>query len=160
MTLDELDAYGMVRMDDDEIRAYLSGQSVGVLGLPTGEGVPLLRPLSFGFDGEDTLYFVYVLGAESRKREVSDWADRASFLVYSADTPFNWRSVLLAGHVEEVPDDDHEVALTATEHAWRPDVFAAAIEGEATALYRFEIEEWTGLKHLGLPPELETEGIE
>jgi hypothetical protein len=155
MTVDELDDYGMVEMTDEEVRGFLASQRVGVLALPTEDGgAPSMRPLSFGFDGE-SLYFLYVVGAESRKVELTDRADHARFLVYSAETAFNWRSVLLTGSVDEVAEEDRERALDTLDGAWRPDVFERASATEATRLYRFEIDEHTGLKHLGLPPGFE-----
>ena len=154
MTLDELDEYGMVRMTDEEIEGYLASQSVGVLGLPT-EGAPSLRPMSFGFDGDSRLYFLYVLGEESRKAELTTEAVQARFLVYSAETPFNWRSVLLSGRVSEVPEEEADAAAEVLDGAWRPDVFERASAVEATRLYQFDIEDKTGLTHLGLPPGFE-----
>jgi hypothetical protein len=151
MTVDELDEYGMVRMTDEEITGYLASQRVGVLGLAT-DGAPSLRPMSFGFDGNSRLYFLYVLGDESRKAELSTEQPRARFLVYSAETPFNWRSVLLTGRLSEVDAEDAETAREVIDGAWRPEVFERAQKGEATRLYRFDIDERTGLKHLGLPP--------
>jgi hypothetical protein len=151
MTLDELEAYGMVRMTDEEIDGYLASQHVGVLGLPA-EGAPGLRPLSFGYDG-DALYFLYVLGGESEKERLSRAAEAARFLVYSAETPFNWRSVLLTGTLEALEDgEEYEHARSVMEHAWRPDVFARASDAEATAVYRFDVRDRVGLEHLGLPP--------
>ncbi|AUV83498.1 pyridoxamine 5'-phosphate oxidase family protein [Salinigranum rubrum] len=154
MTLDELDDYGMVRMTDEEVAGYLASQRVGVLGLPA-ERAPSLRPMSFGFDGDSRLYLLYVLGEESRKAELSAAAEYARFLVYSAETPFNWRSVLLTGRLTEVPEADVERAEEVLTDAWRPDVFERASRVEATRLYCFDIEERTGLKHLGLPPGFE-----
>jgi nitroimidazol reductase NimA-like FMN-containing flavoprotein (pyridoxamine 5'-phosphate oxidase superfamily) len=155
MTLDELEAYGMVRMTDEEIDGYLASQSVGVLGLPA-ERAPGLRPLSFGYDG-DALYFLYVLGGESEKERLSRAAETARFLVYSAETPFNWRSVLLTGTLEALSEegDEYEHARSVMEQAWRPDVFARASATEATAVYRFDVRERVGLKHIGLPPEFD-----
>ncbi|WP_318568331.1 pyridoxamine 5'-phosphate oxidase family protein [Salinigranum marinum] len=157
MTLDELETYGMVRMTDDEIRGYLASQSVGVLGLPAADA-PSMRPLSFGYDGESRLYFLYLLGAESRKAELSSRADAARFLVYSAETPFNWRSVLLSGSVAEVPEAERAAATETLTGAWRPDVFERASATEETGLYRFDVDEQIGIKHLGLPPEFEPAG--
>gem|GEM_PF-154271 len=154
MTVDGLAEYGMEPMTDANIRSFLSSRSVGVLGLPT-DGVPMLRPLSFWFDGEDALYFVYVLGEESRKHDLSQQVDTARFLVYSAETPFNWRSVLLTGSLSEVPESELAPLLDAMEIRWRPDLFEQASVDEPTALYRFEIDEQTGIKHLGLPPGFE-----
>jgi len=154
MTVDDLAEYGMEPMTDANIRSFLSTRSVGVLGLPTG-GRPMLRPLSFWYDGSDSLYFVYVLGDQSEKHDLSRQVDTAQFLVYSAETPFNWRSVILTGSISEVPDAEQGALLEEIEIRWRPDIFERASVSEPTALYQFEITEQSGIKHLGLPPELE-----
>ena len=153
MTVDELGDYGVKSMTDEEVTGYLASHSVGVLALPA-DGAPSMRPLSFAFEG-DCLYFLYVVGNGSRKAELTDHADRARFLVYSAETPFNWRSVLLAGTIDEVSDDEETAARDALRGAWRPDVFEQAGDAETVRLYRFDIDERTGLKHLGLPPGFE-----
>ena len=90
MTTDELSEHGMVQMDEESIRGFLSSQSVGVLGLPT-DGAPALRPMSFWFDDDSRLYFFYLTGSSSRKVELTDQATVARFLVYRAETTFNWR---------------------------------------------------------------------
>lgn len=155
MTVEDLAEYGMEPMTDADIRSFLSSQTVGVLGIST-DGVPMLRPLSFWFDGDATLYFVYVLGEESRKHQLSQQADAARFLVYSAETPFQWRSVLLSGSLSEVPDAEIAAVLNELENQWRPELFEQASVDEPTALYRFEITEQVGIKHLGLPPAFES----
>ena len=151
MTTDELSDHGMVRMDEESIRGFLSSQSVGVLGLPT-EGAPALRPMSFWFDGDTHLYFFYLVGSSSRKVGLSERATTARFLVYRAETPFNWRSVLLAGPIEEVPDNEREGLVESAELDGRPDLLEQASTAENTRFYRLEIEEQSGIKHLGLPP--------
>lgn len=151
MTVDELETFGMRRMDDDDIEGMLASQSVGVLGVPT-DGAPILRPLSYWFDGESSLYFVYVLGGDSEKKALTDAADAARFLVYSVETTFNWQSVLLTGTIEEV--SEWEALSERMDIAWRPDLFERAGESETTAVYRFDIEEQAGIKQLELPPEL------
>ena len=153
MTVDDLEAFGMRRMDEDDIERTLSRQSVGVLGVPTG-GAPMLRPLSYWFDGEDALYFVYVLAGGSEKRELTDSADAARFLVYHVDAPFNWRSVLLSGGIEEVSAAEREALEERIDVAWRPELFERAAESETTAIYRFDVDERAGIKQLELPPEL------
>ncbi|WP_262179342.1 pyridoxamine 5'-phosphate oxidase family protein [Haloarcula laminariae] len=153
MTVDELDTFGMHRMDDDDIRRTLSSRSVGVLALPT-DGAPSMRPLSYWYDGEDALYFVYVLAGESEKRRLTEAADAARFLVYSVETTFNWRSVLLTGTVEAVSDAEREALEERMDPSWRPDLFERAAESRTTAIYRFDIEERAGIKQLELPPEL------
>jgi len=153
MTVDELEAFGMRQMDDGDIDGTLSRESVGVLGLPT-DGAPSLRPLSYWFDGEDALYFVYVLGGESRKQRLSESADVARFLVYDVEAQFNWRSVLLTGTIGEVSAAEREALEERMDVAWRPELFERAAESETIAIYRFDIDDRAGIKQLELPPEL------
>jgi hypothetical protein len=154
MTVDELRDHGVDHMDGDEIDAFLASHSTGVLGLPTADA-PYLLPLSYGYDGDDCLYFFYVLGEESTKDELTARADSARFLVYTVETPFNWRSVLLSGQIRPVPDDAVEAIEASVDIAGRPDLIEAAAEAETTRLYEFEVEDRSGLKHLGLPPGFE-----
>lgn len=147
MTVDDF-ADDVVRMTDDEIAGFLTSQSVGVLAIPT-DGPPSMRPLSYWYDGESSLYFLYVVGSASRKAELTAGADRVRFLVYRAETRFNWRSVLLTGALDEVPETDVDAVLEEMDVGWRPDVFEDA---GANTPYRFDVEDWSGVKHVGLPP--------
>ncbi|WP_440988904.1 pyridoxamine 5'-phosphate oxidase family protein [Haloarchaeobius baliensis] len=151
MTLEDLAAYGVEHMDDDAISAFLTTQGTGVLGLPS-DGAPALLPLSFGYDGDDTLYFTFVVGSGSEKAELSERAETASFLVYRADTPFTWQSVRLTGRIEPVPEAELDTASDALENAWRPDLFERAMAEVEVALYRFVVADWSGIKQTGLPP--------
>ncbi len=152
MTVEDLEAYGMSRMEDNQIQQLLTTQQTGVLALPT-EGAPSMRPLSFWFDGDRTLYFTYVVGSGSQKVALSDRAAEAQFLVYRTETPFNWRSALFTGTIEEVPEDEQAAIRDEIDIAWRPEVFERAGESEATALYRFRIDDRDGIKQVELPPE-------
>jgi nitroimidazol reductase NimA-like FMN-containing flavoprotein (pyridoxamine 5'-phosphate oxidase superfamily) len=152
MSLSELRDLGVTPMDDEAIAAFLTAQGVGVLALPDA-GEPYVLPLSFGYDGEDALYFTYVLGEDSEKARLSERADTARFLVYAADSPFHWQSVLLTGTIEAVPRDGwDDLAL---ENAWRPALFEEADLSGGIAVYRFEIAEREGFRHTGLPPGFE-----
>ena len=130
MTLDELAAYDVERMDDPEIRGLLSSHSVGVLGLPT-RGAPSMRPRSFWYDGEDGLYLLYFLGSRSRKADLTERADHARFLVFTTESTFSWRSVLLTGVLVAVPPEEVGDVREAVEAVWRPDVFERALEGDS-----------------------------
>lgn len=154
MTVDELQDYGVAAMSDDEIDRFLSTRGFGVLGLPT-DGAPYLLPLSFGYDGDATLYFSYVVAEASRKVDLSERADTASFLVYKADSAFSWQSVLLTGHLDSVEPDDLDDPQTALENAWNLDVFEGAEVPGTLATYRFAVEDRSGIKHHGLPPGFE-----
>lgn len=156
MTLETMATYGLDRMSEAELRDFISNQQTGVLGLATG-GAPYLLPMSFGYDGETTLYFTFVGGPESRKRSLVDAADTARFLTYEAGSPFNWESVILTGFVEPVPDVEWETLEDALGAAWRPEVFEAAKRVEDVTVYRFAVEDWSGIKHTGLPPGLDAE---
>ncbi len=161
MTVDDLAEYGMVRMSDSDIRGFLSSQSVGVLGLPGGDtSAPVLRPLSYWFDGDSAIYFVYVLGSSSEKQRYSQQAETAQFTVYRAETPFNWRSVIVSGPLSEVPHDERPAVLEAMDIRWRPDLFERASAGTDTTLYRLDIVAQDGLKHLGLPPGLDDQSAD
>lgn len=154
MTVECLEGYGIEPMDEEEKRQFLSSQSEGVLGIPAEEA-PALRPLSFWFDGDDRLYFLYVVGSSSRKAELSDEASTARFLVYRAETQFNWRSLLLTGDIERVSDEERESVRMPAEVRSRPDSLERASGSENACLYQFRIYEWTGFKHVGLPPKFE-----
>ena len=150
MVVDEFDAKGVRRMDDDEMTRFLSSQHVGVLALPT-DGAPAMRPLSFWFDGDEGVYFSYV-GAGSRKAALSDRAETARFLVYRAETRYNWRSVILTGTIDEVAESEAVAVAEEMDLGRRPDVFERGGEAAETTLYRFTVTEWTGVSHVGIPP--------
>jgi nitroimidazol reductase NimA-like FMN-containing flavoprotein (pyridoxamine 5'-phosphate oxidase superfamily) len=143
-------------MEEEAIRGFLTSHSVGVLGLPA-DGAPSLRPMSFWFDGDSRLYLLYILGEQSRKAELTERADSARFLVYSAETPFNWRSVLLTGELRPVPEGGLGPVREALENAWRPAVFEDLIAGDDAEVYELRISDRVGLEASGLPPAFETD---
>ena len=147
-------AYEITPMAEQAVREFLASHSVGVLGLAT-DGAPSLRPMSFWFDGEEHLYMLYVLGPDSRKAALSDRDEPARFLVYSAETPFSWRSVLATGQLREVPGEEADSVRESLEEVWRPEAFRAVVERGETAVYELAVEDWTGLESSGLPPGFE-----
>lgn len=151
MSVDELREYGLVEMDDSEVRNFLSTQKTGVLGLPD-EGTPYLLPLSFGYDGDSRLYFTYLLGSSSRKEELTERAEGASFLAFSVDTMYSWESVLLSGRISAVSESSWDELEEVLDDAWRPSLFESASRSGEVAVYEFRIDEQTGIKHQGLPP--------
>ena len=156
MTLDELAAYDVERMDGGEIDGFLSSHSIGVLGLPT-DRAPSMRPMSYWYDGESGLYLLYFLGSGSRKAKLSDAAADARFLVYTTESTFSWRSVLLTGHIDEVPPAEMRAVRETLEEVWRPEVLEQALAEEEVTVYRFEITDRSGIKSVGLPPGFETD---
>jgi nitroimidazol reductase NimA-like FMN-containing flavoprotein (pyridoxamine 5'-phosphate oxidase superfamily) len=150
MTVSELREYGLERMDEDEIETFVRTRNAGVLGLPT-DGVPYLLPLSFGYDGGDSLYFTYLVAPESRKAELSTSAEGACFLVYSVDSAFSWESVLLTGTIEELPEEQWEAVRDVLDDAWHPDIFQSASAAGTVSVYEFRIDDQSGIRHTGLP---------
>ncbi|MCU4750655.1 pyridoxamine 5'-phosphate oxidase family protein [Halobacteria archaeon AArc-curdl1] len=157
MSVDELREYGLAEMDDDEMRSFLASQKTGVLGLP-GEGGPYLLPLSYRYNGNNRLYFTFLLGSSSRKETLSEGADAASFLVYKVDTMYNWESVLLSGTIDAVPESEWGDLEEPQNHVWQPSLFEEASLSGSVKIYEFRIEDLTGIKHQGLPPALQPDG--
>ncbi|WP_336364180.1 pyridoxamine 5'-phosphate oxidase family protein [Halalkalicoccus salilacus] len=102
-------------MEEGEIKAFLNEQGVGVLSLARGDeayGVPI----SFGYDGEDRLYFVFLgIGERSRKREFAEATERASFVAYEVESKHAWTSVVAGGRVREVADEEWDALEDAIE---------------------------------------------
>jgi len=150
MAIPQLQEYGLERMGTEAIREFVATQSTGVLGLPGAE-VPYMLPMSYAFDGDDSLYFTYVLGASSQKETLSEQTDRARFLVYAAETRFNWRSALLTGDLSVLPEREYPEREAEQPTGWRPELFQRAGTSGEVAVYEFEIQSQTGLRHTGLP---------
>ena len=151
MTIDELTDFGMHQMSDKEVEGFLSSQSIGTLGLPT-DAEPYLIPMSYGYNEASRLYFYFVGGNGSRKVELADRAETAAFLVYSAETAFNWESVGLTGTIRKLPEDRRSEIVETAAPTWRPELVETASESLETRIYEFRIKEWTGVRHTGLPP--------
>ncbi|WP_114576251.1 pyridoxamine 5'-phosphate oxidase family protein [Saliphagus sp. LR7] len=151
MTVDELGTYGIERMDDEAIERFLSVRSVGILGLPAS-GPPYLLPMSFGYDGGRRLYFSFLVGEESRKSELADRADVCTVLVYSAETMFHWRSVLLRGPIRRLSAEERSELPASQTPTWQPELIRTASDRGETRMYEFEAESWTGVSHAIRPP--------
>lgn len=153
MTVDTLLDYGLQQMDETSIENFLRHQGVGVLGLRTDD-VPYMLPMAFGYDGADRLYFSFFVDEPSRKAELAERNNRASFLVFSADSMFAWESVQLVGSVRRLPEgwDEKPGALS---NAWRLDVFERAESAGEIRLYEFLIEDREGYTYVEVPPGFE-----
>lgn len=93
-------------MAGHEVDAFLREQGIGVLSLTDGSetyGVPV----SFGYDGEETLYFVFLrVGERSKKEKFAQQTDRASLTVYNVDSKHVWTSVIATGLLQEIDDEE------------------------------------------------------
>lgn len=146
MSIDAIAESDAAAMTDDEMETLLEEAGVGVLALSTDD-LPYVLPMSFGYDGAATLYFVYLLfGTDSRKAALSERADRARFLVYQADSMHDWQSVSLTGRLEAVDDDEWDALREAMQNAWYANVFSSAMPMRGVEGYRFQIDSWTGMQ--------------
>jgi len=146
MSLSVITESGIVPMEKDRMQKLLTDEGEGVLGI-ADDGVPYLIPMSFGYDGDSALYFVYVLfGEESRKEVLTDETEKARFLVHGGDDKHVWQSVSLVGSFSVVEDDEWETLREAMKNAKHPDVFSSATPMRGIKGYRFDIEEWTGIR--------------
>lgn len=150
MTVETLSEYGLREMDDESIRNVLRNRGVGMLGLPT-DGAPYLLPIAFGYGGGERLYFNFFVGETSRKVALSEAADVASFLVYTADSPFSWESVNLEGSIDELPAEEWDAHDAAMSNAWRLDVFERADTAGEVRVFVFTIEERHGYRYAEVP---------
>lgn len=153
MTVEDLSKYGVERLDADDVRDFLAAQYVGVLGIPTGD-LPYMVPLSYAFDGEEYIYFKYIVGKASQKTLLSEETTAASFLVFDAPSETQWTSVALEGTLSRVGDHEVESVAEAVGDAWTPAGLRDAKEAEETRVYRFWIQHERGIRHAEVPPEM------
>lgn len=146
MSIDAIAESSADSMSEAEMGDLLESEGVGTLAFAT-EDLPYLLPISFGYDGESALYFVFLLfGSESRKETLANEAKRARFLTYRADSMYDWRSVSLAGRIELLEEGEWTELRSAMENAWHPNMFSAAHPTRGVEGYRFDIEEWSGIQ--------------
>lgn len=94
----------------------------------------------------------------SRKRDLSERAETARFLVYSADSPFFWESMMLTGRLSRVRPAEGDEHAAAMDNAWHPDLFERAEGTGDLRVYTFDVVDKRGLKYTGLPDGFETAG--
>jgi hypothetical protein len=137
-------------MDGEEIETFLGEQGVGVLSLAR-EDEAYGVPISFGYDGDDRLYFVFLgIGERSRKAEFAEATERASFVTYDVGSKHDWTSAVASGRVREVSDDEWETLESSIEdNAWYPSLFSEADPMQGVQGWVLEIEELTGRRSEG-----------
>jgi hypothetical protein len=135
------------RMIDAEIDALLEEVGFGVLSMSL-DGVPYGLPLSFGYDGESRLYFVFVGHSdEGRKTEYAERADVVGFLAYDVADADDWRSVVVDGSLDRITIDDWEAAREALgENGWRPQLLSDVDPDQDPRVWALEIESRSGRK--------------
>lgn len=134
-----------IQMDEREIDEFLQDQGFGVLSLSDGTeayGVPV----SFGYDGESRLFFVFLrVGEESKKAAFAEKTERASFTTYDVVSKHEWKSVVASGKLEQVAADEWDDVVEAIgDNAWYPSLFSEAEPMQDIQGWEFRIEEITG----------------
>lgn len=134
-----------IEMDDAGIDELLTEAGIGVLSM-SDEGEPYGVPLSFGYDGNDRLYFVF-LGAstELRKEAYAEQASVASFTTFDVDPDGSWRSVIVAGPLDRITIDEWDIAREAlADNAYRSNLFSEHEIQENPNVWALEIRDRSG----------------
>ncbi|MFC7325048.1 pyridoxamine 5'-phosphate oxidase family protein [Halorubrum rutilum] len=131
-------------MDDAAVDEFLTEIGVGVLSM-SADGVPYGVPLSFGYDGDDTLYFAFLGGTdELRKATYAAQSEVASFAAFDVDPDGSWRSAIVAGPIDRIAPGEWDAAREAmadnayqathlTEYEFREDPNVWALEARDRA---------------------------
>ncbi|WP_336338718.1 pyridoxamine 5'-phosphate oxidase family protein [Haloarcula brevis] len=132
-------------LDDSAIDAVLTEQGIGVLSM-AADGVPYGVPLSFGYDGDGTLYFVFLgATAELRKETYAEQADVASFTTFDVGPDGAWRSVIVAGPLNRIKIDEWDAAREAlADNAYESDLLSEYELQENPNVWALEIREQSG----------------
>jgi hypothetical protein len=145
--LTDLDGY---RMDRESAADLLASTGVGVLSL-SSDGESYALPMSFGYDGGQRLYFVFLeAGERSLKTEFADETTQACVTVFEADGDTreggdDWASVVAKGPVRRVETDEwDELRSALADTAWHPSLFAGASPTGGVTGYVLRIDELTG----------------
>jgi nitroimidazol reductase NimA-like FMN-containing flavoprotein (pyridoxamine 5'-phosphate oxidase superfamily) len=136
-------------MSDAEIEAYLQERGHGVLSL-SRDGFAYGIPMSFGYDPENERCIVqFISAAESEKETFLAETTEATLTVYDWSTPDDWRSVIVSGSVEPLPDDDFAEAaavFSATGAAVALTVFGRPLSELDPNWYQLSVSKVTGRK--------------
>lgn len=132
-------------MDDAAIDRLLAENGVGVLSMSVDD-VPYAIPLSFGYDGSDRLYFLFVGRSEELKKErYAAESTVVNFLVYEIQSIASWRSAIVTGPLERIEPDEWVTAREAlADNAFRADIFADFDRNADPNVWALEIESRSG----------------
>jgi hypothetical protein len=138
-----------VAMDRAEIEAFLRERGTGTLSLAdAGEAYGI--PVSFGYDGDRLYFYLIRFGEESTKLDFAATTTRATFSTYSFVDGNDWRSVVVRGPIEEVPEDRLDAAEAAmSDNARFANLFPYGERMTAWPRYWLVPEEVTGQRSMG-----------
>lgn len=132
-------------MDESGIDEALTEIGVGVLSM-AADGVPYGVPLSFGYGGDDHLYFLFLgPSAEMRKVTYAEQSGRASFAAFDMESDGSWRSVIVEGPLERITPKRWDAAREAmADNAYKSDLLGAYEIQENPNVWALEIQERSG----------------
>jgi nitroimidazol reductase NimA-like FMN-containing flavoprotein (pyridoxamine 5'-phosphate oxidase superfamily) len=134
-----------IEMGTAEIEELLTELGIGVLSM-SAEGVPYGVPMSFGYDGGDRLYFVFLgTSTELRKERYAEQARVASFTTFDVEPDGSWRSVVVAGPLDRITNDEWDTAREAmADNAYQSNLLTEYDFQESPNVWALEIEERSG----------------
>jgi nitroimidazol reductase NimA-like FMN-containing flavoprotein (pyridoxamine 5'-phosphate oxidase superfamily) len=134
-----------MELDESEINDVLREVGVGVLSM-SADGMPYGVPLSFGYDGTDKLYFLF-LGAttELRKETYAEQSEVANFTTFDINPDGSWRSVIVTGPLDRITIDEWETAQEAmADNAYQSNLLAEHELQENPNVWALETREQSG----------------
>jgi hypothetical protein len=134
-------------MDGETARTFLADQGFGVLSLAS-DGEAYGIPISHGYDREaERLYFVFLRpGETSRKTRFGEATERASFVTFDVPSREEWRTVIAAGTLRVVDDDEWPAVRAALEdNAWFPSLFSETEPMQDIVGWALDVDEVTGM---------------
>lgn len=134
-----------MEMDESQIDDVLTDAGVGVLSL-SADGVPYGVPLSFGYDGTDRLYFIFLgASAELRKEAYAEQSEVASFTTFEMNPDGSWRSVIVSGPLDRITIDEWDTAREAmADNAYQSNLLGKYELQENPNVWALEAEERSG----------------
>ena len=132
-------------MDESAIDDVLTEMGVGILSM-SAEGVPYGVPLSFGYDGDGSLYFLFLgATADLRKETYADQSDVASFATFDVGSDGAWRSVIVSGALDRIGPGEWDAAREAMlDNAYRSDLLGERELHENPNVWVLDIAEQSG----------------
>ena len=141
------DTHGLVgaEMEASAIDDALVEIGTGVLSM-SADGVPYGVPISFGYDGDDRLYFVFLAqSVELRKESYAERSELASFTAYDVDADGSWRSVIVSGSLDRITIDEWDAAREALAgNAYRSNQFEKYEIDENPNVWALDIDDRSG----------------
>ena len=132
-------------VDGAGIDEVLTEMGIGVLSM-SSEGVPYGVPLSFGYDGDDSLYFIFLdASTDLRKERYAEQAGIANFTTFDVHPDGSWRSVIVAGPLDRITIDEWDTAREAmADNAYQSDLLSEYELQENPNVWTLTIEERSG----------------